>query len=869
MTPKFKKLNGIMKNLCFRVITMVIGLYFTDTMTNPSRKSSILFNSKCQWNGYLTTNCSFARKHEIPMDISQIAPTVDESSNFFRVLLQTHMKKEEWNIKHLDLSNNLISKITLSSLEHFHALEILNLSNNAIHSVLLDLPSFKSSWVKRHRGSLRNRLPFLKLLILQRNKLSNIPKGLWKLKSLQSLDLSFNRISQIGLSDFHNCLQLENLHLKSNRIFRIHPEAFKDLKNLQMVDLSNNALTAILPVVIMALELPHLEADLADNPWQCDYSLAVFQNVISESWRKRWNAICNESTGKEDAHWWTPTSRMAREAHLPQADLKHMKTLIRSKAERAQEVRFSMLEKDTAGSDVGDRPRQPPKRVRRAEDVHAAGRQADSSQDLVLAVCLSVFITFFVAFCLGAFTRPYMDRLWQQRCRKKSPGSALGNEYSNQAFYDEIEGAVNLQQPRMDLPQTFHHLNLYENQAPRAAVLPPRTVAPSRREAGGRQDREQRGVPTGAGSGKDTVPPNHSAARRVLYGPPNAHDTQLTSAGWDHVYRNDVPGEGNYDTVARQVSLGERSVGIPAVAARIQTSPGSVRKDSDELGPPCPRETTAPLSQRPARAHAPSTGEERGGVPPHCRSECSKENGQSAQQQRLQGAGAEGQPPAHYEAATLSDPGDPSPLGGPPGCRGDLPVTPAYQEPAQKHTPDAQYEVDSDSESEEGSLFTLSSTSSEDWRNVAEEEAGGEQSWRAEEPPGDQVSYERRDSVRPLESPEENITFQKTLRKCENQEDHFGKTVISDPDSHLCQTHLESASNTNNYEDPLPGLSGSSSSSEEVPSMSIYNYISALQPSTVEWQYSLRDLEFANVDALPQTPPCSAKVPSDPDKCLS
>ena len=66
----------------------------------------------------------------------------------------------------------------------------------------------------------------------------------------------------------------------------------------QMVDLSDNALTAILPVVIMALELPHLEADLADNPWQCDYSLAVFQNVISESWRKRWNAVCNESIGK-------------------------------------------------------------------------------------------------------------------------------------------------------------------------------------------------------------------------------------------------------------------------------------------------------------------------------------------------------------------------------------------------------------------------------------------------------------------------------------------------------------------------------------------------------------------------------------------
>lgn len=125
-----------------------------------------------------------------------------------------------------------------------------------------------------------------------------------------------------------------------------------------------------------------------------------------------------------------------------QADLKHMKTLIRSKAERGPGSALSMLEKDTAGSDVGDRPRQLPKRVR-GPRMHAAGRQADSSQDLVLAVCLSVFITFFQGFLPGAYTRPYMDRLWQQRCRKKkSPGSALGNEYSNQAFYDEIEGAV-------------------------------------------------------------------------------------------------------------------------------------------------------------------------------------------------------------------------------------------------------------------------------------------------------------------------------------------------------------------------------------------------------------------------------------------
>lgn len=51
-------------------------------------------------------------------------------------------------------------------------------------------------------------------------------------------------------------------------------------------------------MMLIALELPHLEADLADNQWQCDNSVTVFQNFISESWRKNWNVICNRSIGK-------------------------------------------------------------------------------------------------------------------------------------------------------------------------------------------------------------------------------------------------------------------------------------------------------------------------------------------------------------------------------------------------------------------------------------------------------------------------------------------------------------------------------------------------------------------------------------------
>lgn len=66
----------------------------------------------------------------------------------------------------------------------------------------------------------------------------------------------------------------------------------------QAVDLSSNALTSILPIMTIALELPQLEADLADNQWQCDGRLAAFQTVMSESWKEKWNGICPKTIGK-------------------------------------------------------------------------------------------------------------------------------------------------------------------------------------------------------------------------------------------------------------------------------------------------------------------------------------------------------------------------------------------------------------------------------------------------------------------------------------------------------------------------------------------------------------------------------------------
>ncbi|XP_071077397.1 leucine-rich repeat-containing protein 66 isoform X2 [Desmodus rotundus] len=877
-----------MNNLCFRVITVAVGLYFTGAMTNPPRKHSIVSNAACQWDGCLLTNCSFTGKHDIPGDVSQTAATVDVSSNFLRVLLQSPMDKEQ-NIKNLDLSNNLIATITLSSLAHLRALEIINLSHNAIHSISLDLPCPKSSQAKCPRSSWRNGLPYLKLLILQGNKLSDVPKGLWKLKSLQSLDLSFNGISRVGVSDFHNCLQLENLYLRSNKIFRIHPEAFKDLKKLQVVDLSSNALTAVLPMMTIALGLPRLDADLADNPWQCDESVVAFQNFISESWRRKWDEICKKSIGNEEASWQTPKHRVSREIQHLHTNLNHTKSLIRSKVVRPWEGRYrrfsTLRKKDHAGSDTPEQQRWPPRWVRSTQDMQTARGKEAASQDLALAVCLAVFITFFAAFCLGAFARPYMDRLWQQRCRKKQPSS--DHAYYNEGYKD-MEAAGNIQRPRVDLHHACYDLNLCGNQdpfsgmeaCPQSAVIPERSLGMSRKEPGSRQSRELGGDGTGAGSREDTMLPNGSAACSLIRGPPNAASNAPISAEQDHLCRNGILGEINYETEAQNYSLGQYSLGVPATAGRLPAGSDSIRKGANELDPPLSRDTTAALAKTQTHTKAQWTGadEDRGGTE-QLPSESSKDMQASTsisllntQEQRLEGAGAEEEHFTYYCSATLSDLADMnlSPPGSPPRWGKDPPSTPANEEPVQKPAPwDTQHELDVnyDSDSDEGSLFTLSSTSSEDGRNVPEEQADGEESHRSSEAPGDKDSGVRKDNLTPFKSLEDYITFQKSQEKCENQGDLCEKPPISGSDAGLYWSHLESAANTNEFENAstLPGSLGNRPSGDRIPDTFVSDYVSALQSEAADGHCSLANLEFPGVDTLPQTPPRSAEVPSDPD----
>ncbi|KAL6048441.1 hypothetical protein STEG23_016866 [Scotinomys teguina] len=782
-----KSYVSIMRDFYFgvTVTVIVIGLRFPETATTPPRKSSIFHNSEYRCDGHLLTNYSSTRH------TSQIAGIRDVRSLFSRVLFQSRTRKD-WQTKRLDLSNHSLSKMTLSPLAPLHALEMLNLSNNAMHSLWLDLPGPCPEQPRHHSSRSPCSLPRLKVLILQRNQLRGTPKGLWKLTSLQSLDLSFNRIVHIGLADFHSCLHLESIYLKSNELRTIHPGAFKDLKKLQVVDLRSNALTTLAPLVTIALESPHLELDLADNQWQCGESSATFQNVTSASWREKWNAICNMSVGNEKSHLETPQIRISRNTHLLPTP-RDVESLMQSKAERPQEgvdIHLSALERD-AQADYDDLKEiwpQPPTELGDSKDGHVTDRKDEDPPDLALPICLSVFSTFVVAFCLGAFARPYIDRLWRQRCLNKRPGPE--DAYSNEGFYDDIEAPRRVQHQERELHQAFHHQNLYESRnpswvtepSPDGAVMSERVRENSKMDPCSQQSPVQLEDNTGAGNGDCNVLPHGHTAHSALRGLPNADTHELISAVQDH---NNVPEELHYDTVAQEYSLYEGVMDRSSTASPLGTVPGSIHGGCDELCQSQSRDVVAPDSKTLVPMNTQGSGESKERGCPEPLGEFSEERqvsdsirGLATQQPGFQGVNAEEKLSDVYDEVPHNEPKDvdlPSLM---PRWGSGPHVTPTTEEPL-----DPLYDLvaNYESDSEEGSLFTLSSESSEDTRSLAEEQVSMEKGG-AGQPLPSRSSGEYKTNGTSAES-DEDITSQRILEKCEIREALFENPLFSSPDS--------------------------------------------------------------------------------------
>ncbi|NXJ01364.1 LRC66 protein, partial [Psophia crepitans] len=221
--------------------------------------------SGCRWDGEFSVNCSFTGISTVPEDVSHTATTADLSYNHIKTFMRTDDRNDTWMLKHLNLSNNLISELSLTAFRHLPVLETLNLNDNAIHTLTLDAPT-PACASEKHGKSCRL-LPALEVLSAERNHLLAVPRGLGLLPSLQAVQLSSNGIRQVGRDDFQNCSQLKDIDLQNNRITKIHPDAFRDLSRLQVVDLRENALTTPLPQIFISLNFFQLEVDLSNNTW--------------------------------------------------------------------------------------------------------------------------------------------------------------------------------------------------------------------------------------------------------------------------------------------------------------------------------------------------------------------------------------------------------------------------------------------------------------------------------------------------------------------------------------------------------------------------------------------------------------------------
>ncbi|XP_010131137.1 PREDICTED: leucine-rich repeat-containing protein 66 [Buceros rhinoceros silvestris] len=472
-----------MDNLHLSVITVI--LYFNLLGSVRTKSQQIVLDvhrhSDCWWDGEFLLNCSFTGISTVPEDIPQTSVTADFSYNNIKTFLCTDRRNEEWMLKHLNLSNNLISKLSLTTCRNLPVLETLNLNDNAIHTLTLDIPTpahGSNEYRKVHRL-----LPALKVLSVERNNLNTVPRGLGLLQSLQTVRMSSNDIQQIGLNDFQNCSQLKAIDLQNNKISKIHPDAFRDLNKLQVVDLRANALTT--PLLLISLNFFQLEVDLSNNAWIFNCRLNAFKRLfhfLFDSTRKKWRISYNKSasnsqkpllylssfrfdctdsvllkravipTGKTSVllcdldstrgngvSWWTPKGRISKDNSLPHMTLDKMNNLVIYNAEKTAEGLYLCSSNTTKKNyliyNIRVKERVSTFLVRKARDTNAVFRQGRTEQDLALAVCLSVFITFICAFCLGAFARPYLVSLW--RFMRRNKNSVSEHTYSNQAFSDE------------------------------------------------------------------------------------------------------------------------------------------------------------------------------------------------------------------------------------------------------------------------------------------------------------------------------------------------------------------------------------------------------------------------------------------------
>ncbi|XP_046748582.1 lutropin-choriogonadotropic hormone receptor isoform X1 [Diprion similis] len=128
------------------------------------------------------------------------------------------------NLTKIDLSNNNITNIPAFAFHQLSTLQVLSFRRN--HLVSISIDAFVNS-------------TNLKVLELDDNLLTEIPRAIVQLQNLEDLSITNNRIQRIESGLLQHLGNLESLDLRGNPIKEIHPGSFQELKKLRKLILSN------------------------------------------------------------------------------------------------------------------------------------------------------------------------------------------------------------------------------------------------------------------------------------------------------------------------------------------------------------------------------------------------------------------------------------------------------------------------------------------------------------------------------------------------------------------------------------------------------------------------------------------------------
>ncbi|XP_061420033.1 dentin sialophosphoprotein-like isoform X2 [Lethenteron reissneri] len=393
----------------------------------------------------------------------------------------------------LDLSRNGVARVDLALLGGLAGFEVLHLGGNGV----VELRSGSrggwrlTPWGRGVSGGggggggqlLKN----LKVLLLNDNKLDNIPAVIRELTSLERLSLAHNEIVTVRSDALHTLSSLRHLELQGNRISHVEGGAFRGLSALTELNLGDNSLSTLTPDPLADLEdaigRASLSLDLRGNPWRCDCRASALLGWARQSqararllrevtcWgrpagrsllaaeedcgRPGASVIAAEGTtavlpcGPEEAmevlYWRTPLGPVdgERDGDGGRPHVDRSGALVVPHASVEHEGRYECVRWSGAARDLA------PVHLLLSERGHRRARSAAgepraacavSQEQFVLAVSLSVIITFLGAFALGVLARPYVMPLFSCCSRKPKEGRATDRSAAardNPAFSDD------------------------------------------------------------------------------------------------------------------------------------------------------------------------------------------------------------------------------------------------------------------------------------------------------------------------------------------------------------------------------------------------------------------------------------------------